>query len=268
MHHVSSSRPPADPRLPEKLRAEAAGVLAWMVEGCIQWQRDGLGEPEKVLAATKGYRTEMDVLAGFIDECCVVREDAWVKFADLYASYVRWCEESNEQPEKKRRFGDSLTERGFKPDNGAKNVAIRRGIALRSDDDPDPAEVNDPTPKSGGSGPDSPPGGGDHVNRVNELPTSLTRENTCKTSDSGERVNEGYPKSNNLEPSPHVGESLGNSLTLVNSLTQEAETPLDDKPRGRRLTADEVERVKRLMGQGMGAKWARAEVLGEGAEAG
>jgi putative DNA primase/helicase len=99
----------ADPKLLEKL----PGVLAWMVEGCLEWQRSGLGDPEKVRAATEGYRAEMDVIAAFVDECCTVHPDAWCKFSDLYAAYIGWCEESNEHPEKKRRFADALTERGF-----------------------------------------------------------------------------------------------------------------------------------------------------------
>src|SRR5215211_5860328 len=210
----------ADPRLPEKLREEAAGVLAWMVEGCIKWQRDGLGEPEKVLTATESYRAEMDTLAAFIDEECIVRPDAWCKFADLYTAYTRWCEESNERPEKKRRFADSLTERGFEADNGAKNVAIRRGIALRYDGGPDSSRVNDPTPKSGASGPNPPPGGGEVVNRVNDEAGSLTQENTWKTEGSGEWVNEGYRKSRTLDQTPPPVETFRKTLTLVNSLTQ------------------------------------------------
>ncbi|PLS83054.1 MAG: hypothetical protein CYG60_22800, partial [Actinobacteria bacterium] len=42
-----------DPRLPEKLQAELPGILAWAVRGCLDWQRDGLAEPEEVKAATE-----------------------------------------------------------------------------------------------------------------------------------------------------------------------------------------------------------------------
>ena len=129
-----------DKELPEKLRTELSGILAWIVRGCLEWQRTGLGEPDEVAAATGQYREEMDALAGFIEDRCVVRPDAWARFSDLYASYKEWCEESNERPEKKRRFADSLTERGFARDTGAKNTKIRRGIALRHDGNPDPVQ--------------------------------------------------------------------------------------------------------------------------------
>ena len=257
----------ADPRLPEKLRAETPGVLAWMVQGCAEWQRGGLGEPEKVAAATTGYRAEMDALAAFIDEECVVRPEAWCKFADLYASYTRWCEESNEQPEKKRRFADSLTERGFEPDNGTKNVAIRRGIALRHEEDPDPSRVNDPPPKSGPEPSDPAPNEGEDVNSETEGVTIVNPQKPCKTGISNEGVNEGYPKSDNLGLRTHEDEVLGNTLTIVNSLTQEgdevcAATPREDTRR--RLTDEEIERVKHLCAEGMSPKWARKTVLAGG----
>jgi hypothetical protein len=67
--------------------------------------------------------------------------------------------------------------------------------------------------------------------------------------------------------SPHKDEVLGNTLTIVNSLTQEgdeagAATPREDTRR--RLTDEEVERVKRLCAEGMSPKWARKTVLAGG----
>ena len=136
-----------DPKLPEKLRDELSGILAWAVRGCLDWQGDGLGEPEEVRAATEVYRSEMDVLARWIDERCVVYEGAWALYSDLYDNYLDWAKKSRETEETMRKFGSRLKERGFEPDKGSRGVAIRRGIALRHDsgDDPDP----DPGPRGG-----------------------------------------------------------------------------------------------------------------------
>ncbi len=138
-----------DPALPAKLREELPGILRWAVEGCLLWQREGLGEPEEVKAATAEYRAEMDVLAGFIEERCVTRPGAWAKFADLYAEYETWCRESGELAEKKRTFGTRLKERGFSPAKGTDNVSIRTGITLRSDREPP-----DGPPDDGDQGPE------------------------------------------------------------------------------------------------------------------
>lgn len=49
---------------------------------------------------------------------------------------------------------------------------------------------------------------------------------------------------------------------MVNSLTPLAENAPKITPRERRLSAEETERVKRLIAEGMAPDWARAEVLG------
>ncbi len=119
-----------DRSLPDKLRAELPGILAWAVEGCLEWQKHGLGEPEEVRQATEGYRAEEDVLASFLEERCLVDAHASVKFKDLYAAYQEWCSESGEHPETKKRFGKRLDERGFENRRGNRNVALRSGIGL------------------------------------------------------------------------------------------------------------------------------------------
>ncbi len=131
-----------DPGLQEKLRGELPGVLAWAVQGCLEYQRKGLGEPAAVRDATESYRADMDVLAAFIDEECVTAPGVWIKFADLYQGYVNWCQRSGVTAESKREFGNRLTERGYAPDKGAKNVSIRRDIALLTDREPDPENSN------------------------------------------------------------------------------------------------------------------------------
>ena len=45
-----------DKRLLQKLKDELPGILAWAVEGCLEWQQYGLGMPEEVKQAVKEYR--------------------------------------------------------------------------------------------------------------------------------------------------------------------------------------------------------------------
>jgi hypothetical protein len=49
--------PPAerDPALAGKLQAKWPAILAWMIEGCVEWQRQGLMVPPAVSAATSQY---------------------------------------------------------------------------------------------------------------------------------------------------------------------------------------------------------------------
>jgi len=45
-------KPDQEMDLPDELRAEASGILAWAVRGCLLWQKEGLGEPPAVANAT------------------------------------------------------------------------------------------------------------------------------------------------------------------------------------------------------------------------
>src|SRR5918994_256767 len=102
-----------DRKLAEKLRDELPAVLAWIVRGCLAWQREGLQAPEEVRQATKAYRAEMDVLAAFLADCCVRDEDEEAFAGELWGAWKRWCEETGEQAGTQKRFGGRIAERGF-----------------------------------------------------------------------------------------------------------------------------------------------------------
>ena len=85
-----------DLELPGKLLAEAPGILAWAVRGCLAWQRSGLGAPDVVIAANMEYRAEEDLLGTFIAECCVVSEREKTTAAALYDAYKNWTENTGE----------------------------------------------------------------------------------------------------------------------------------------------------------------------------
>lgn len=122
-----------DPSLPGKLLAELPGILRWAVEGCLEWQRGGIQFPKEILAATQEYRSEMDVLGAFIEDCCVIHTDAQVTSRAIYAAYTEWCERNGEKPIRKNLFGQRLKERGFEATKGAQGVRGWQGIGLLVD---------------------------------------------------------------------------------------------------------------------------------------
>lgn len=120
-----------DKALAQKLRKELAGILAWAVEGCLQWQRDGLGLPAEVVAATESYRAEMDVLGQFLKDCVVQRSDLQEGAGRLYSVYKQWCEKNGERPLSQQRFGTALSDRGFRP---GRTRRTRLWIGLKCND--------------------------------------------------------------------------------------------------------------------------------------
>ncbi len=101
----------ADPKLPEKLQAEASGILAWLVRGCLAWQREGLNPPETVKAATEEYRRAEDIIQHFLDDTCLIADHAGVKAGELYKAYQVWCEENGHKPLSGTRFGRDIKDR-------------------------------------------------------------------------------------------------------------------------------------------------------------
>ena len=103
-----------DKHLPEKLRAEGPGILRWLVEGCLAWQRDGLQPPAAVVEATGAYRSEMDTVGIFLADCYVVTRSSSHKVAnaEIRARYEQWCKDTGERPLSARALALRLQDHG------------------------------------------------------------------------------------------------------------------------------------------------------------
>jgi putative DNA primase/helicase len=123
-----------DKNLFEKLWAEAPGVLRWMVDGCLDWQRAGLPAPKAVSIATAGYRADEDVIGRFLADCCVLHPDDRATSKDLSAAAKQWCEANDETAFKPKAMAERLKSAACIP---AKVNKARgwRGIRLLRDDE-------------------------------------------------------------------------------------------------------------------------------------
>jgi putative DNA primase/helicase len=94
------------------LLAEREGIFAWIVQGAIDWYRDGLRPPACVLEANEAYRIEQDRVGQFVRECCVLEPETWSPFSGaftgLYPAYAGWCRESGYQALGMKKFVDEL----------------------------------------------------------------------------------------------------------------------------------------------------------------
>jgi P4 family phage/plasmid primase-like protien len=109
---VSIPEDERDKNLPDKLRNELAGILAWAVRGCQEWLRDGLRPPTEVKEATDQYRDEMDDLSEFFEDCCVVGQGLKASASLLYKAFVAWSATFNGRRLKQTEFRAFMEGRG------------------------------------------------------------------------------------------------------------------------------------------------------------
>lgn len=103
-----------DRDLLQKLQGEAEGIFRWMVEGCLQWQQQGLNPPRIVRDEVESYRDDMDLLKDFFEEVCTIAPGLRVTKRELFESYKEWCEPLNNKAGNIKYFGRLMMERGFK----------------------------------------------------------------------------------------------------------------------------------------------------------
>lgn len=116
-----------------------AAILAWAVQGCLDWQsrgagRNGLAIPSVVRNATAAYRDEQDPLREFLADCCQVGPGKVVEVTKLKQAYTTWARKSGEtNPLKPVEFARRIEEAGiYKVIKKVDGVATRvwEGIEL------------------------------------------------------------------------------------------------------------------------------------------
>lgn len=93
IHLVPFDKTPAqvDTELDTKLLAEAPAILAWMIEGCLMWQRDGLKRTGAINDATEEYFEDEDSLGQFIRERMMTNPEGRVRTSDAFRAWEEWA---------------------------------------------------------------------------------------------------------------------------------------------------------------------------------
>jgi P4 family phage/plasmid primase-like protien len=97
-----------DNTLKDRLVAEYPAILRRMIDGCLDWQRQGLKPPEAIRDATAGYLAEHGLRQRWIWECCVLEADATVATGELYASWDQYCRAAGLATESQNAFSRAL----------------------------------------------------------------------------------------------------------------------------------------------------------------
>lgn len=122
-----------DPDRAEKLAAEAAGILAWCVRGALAYQKDGLQPPAAVRKARDDYKSDMDLLGEWLDECCEVGPNHVESNARLWASWEAFAKARGELRfiASAKSLGRRLQSKGFEVVRDTAGLRGRGLVGLR-----------------------------------------------------------------------------------------------------------------------------------------
>ena len=122
-----------DPGLTARLRAEAPGILRWMVEGARLLHENGgrFDLPASVKDATRDYRSESDVIGEFLAETCTEDRKGEILSSALYGQYKVWCEDNGERAITQKALALRLKDRGFVGDKDKRGNRVWRGLQSR-----------------------------------------------------------------------------------------------------------------------------------------
>lgn len=122
-------------RLQDASSELAQAFLAWAVQGCLDWQTEGLGTCEVVAWETAEWKSEEDRLGQFMEENVVRVAGGKLPMALLYPRYAAWTVDAGERPMGKSRLSKKLVEAGWALDKTSR-TRDWLGIELR------PLDVN------------------------------------------------------------------------------------------------------------------------------
>lgn len=133
--------PERDPNLPDgdkdlmaKLKAEAEGVLAWLISGAVAYVRDGITPPAEVVRMTRDYFNDQDALGKWLEdyEICAPKDGQLA--GALFDEFSTWCHQegfADFRPNNQKAFSLELKKRGHEKRKG--NDGARYGLRIRAD---------------------------------------------------------------------------------------------------------------------------------------
>jgi putative DNA primase/helicase len=203
-----------DTSLGQALKQEASGILAWLVQGCLQWQQSGLAIPACVVQARQAYRGEEDTLQDFLQECCVLAPQARARAGKLYERYKTWASDNNLRALNGKAFGLEMKKR-FTWLEDKRGISYQ-GLSIIADEET-AALFNEP-------------GGGGSI----ETPQSASEAvSDHKISSAGGGSGGTFPKITKSDFKPYRGEVYGNTLHSLHQQSLKNTTqPAQDAPGG------------------------------------
>jgi P4 family phage/plasmid primase-like protien len=127
-----------DPRLRERLRQGSEGqheaILAWLIEGAVQWYQSGRrmpNDPPSVVQATGVWRKNSDVLMRYSDERLAFDPQSQVVATELFEDFNAWLLANGHRPWSDQSFSARFAQHGEAIANEVSKKRSRRSPAVR-----------------------------------------------------------------------------------------------------------------------------------------
>jgi P4 family phage/plasmid primase-like protien len=143
-----------DKNLDTKLRAEAPGILRWIVDGARIFLTEGLDVPDSVRASTTQYRQDEDVVGRFITESLTLGAGETTA-AEIKVALQEWCAEEGRLELRMNDVASALTKAGCQSrrvQREGRKVTIWSGVTLGGDSGPDQEIDREWTPWTASAG--------------------------------------------------------------------------------------------------------------------
>jgi putative DNA primase/helicase len=134
---------PSDKRdlnLSDKLKAEAPGILRWIIEGVVAYNQQGLNPPQTVLKATDEYFEDEDSIQQWITDSCETGQEYWETPTILFNSWKQYATAANLPSGSNKGFKSKLVSAGYQYARASKGIRRYQGIKVKSQFDPNPDE--------------------------------------------------------------------------------------------------------------------------------
>jgi putative DNA primase/helicase len=128
-----------DLELTKKLKAEWPGILAWIIQGCVEWQKTGLRPPAAVREATDAYLESEDAIAAWLEERCERDPNAWESSTTIFASWSAWAAAAGEYVGSQKQLTQKLEKRGGfvgKRTNKSQGMSGMSGLRILPEETP------------------------------------------------------------------------------------------------------------------------------------
>jgi len=120
-----------DETLKAPLRDEYGQILQWAIDGCLDWQKNGLIVPPRVKAETAQYFLSQNIFATWIEDRCEVDRTLSATNAELFSSWKTFAEAAGEHPGSAKLLHEELVGAGFKPVKDTAGIRGRGFLGLR-----------------------------------------------------------------------------------------------------------------------------------------